>query len=153
MPDHPSPRAAARVDSFLLGAASLYLVFVVYGSLVPLRPSPIPFDEALRRFQTELGEFIGQPLGPDALAERRRRNARQLQLPVRELRLLGAEPGESGANFRQRTEMCDLLLHSRKQLRNFGSRARHEAVVGLQSSVFSHQSLALGRWSLAIVFR
>jgi len=50
VPDHPSPRAAARVDSFLLFAAALYLVFVVYGSLVPLRPSPIPFDEALRRF-------------------------------------------------------------------------------------------------------
>lgn len=39
-----------RLDSFLLFAAVLYLVFVVYGSLVPLRPVPIPFDEAWQRF-------------------------------------------------------------------------------------------------------
>ena len=39
-----------RLDSFLLFAAILYLVFVVYGSLVPLRPVPIPFDEAWQRF-------------------------------------------------------------------------------------------------------
>ena len=39
-----------RLDSFLLFAAVLYLVFVVYGSLVPLRPVLIPFDEAWQRF-------------------------------------------------------------------------------------------------------
>ena len=51
MPDSTSPRDTGRVGSVLLFAASAYLVFVVYGSLVPLRPVPIPFDEAWHRFQ------------------------------------------------------------------------------------------------------
>ena len=50
MPDPLSPRAEGRVGSLLLFAASVYFVFVVYGSLVPLRPVPIPFDEAWQRF-------------------------------------------------------------------------------------------------------
>src|ERR1700741_2216242 len=51
MPDPSRPRAAGHVGSFLVFAASLYFVFVVYGSLVPLKPVPIPFDEAWYRFQ------------------------------------------------------------------------------------------------------
>src|SRR6185312_12524486 len=122
-------------------------------SVAGMRAKNIAYLVGVNRLQTELAEFVGQPLGPGALAERRRGNACQLQLPVRELRLLGAEPGESGANFRQRTEMCHLLLHSRKQLRDFGS--RHGSVVGRQASVVSFGrwlwSLALGRWHNVIV--
>lgn len=51
MPDHLRPRAAGHVGSFLVFAAFLYFVFVVYGSLVPLKPVPIPFEEAWHRFQ------------------------------------------------------------------------------------------------------
>ena len=51
MPDLARP-AGGRMGPFLFFAASLYLLFVVYGSLVPLRPVPIPFDEAWHRFQS-----------------------------------------------------------------------------------------------------
>ena len=122
-------------------------------SVSRMRAENIAHFVGVNRFQSELAKFVRQPLGPRAFAKRRRGNACQLQLPLRELRLLGAKPGKGRANFGQRTEMCNFLLHARKQLRYFGLRSRHGAVVGRQSSVFSHQSLALGRWSLAIVYR
>jgi len=50
MPDRVRPRAAGNVGSFLFFAGGLYFVFVVYGSLVPLKPVLIPFDEAWQRF-------------------------------------------------------------------------------------------------------
>jgi len=52
VPDRVRPSAGGRLGPFLFFAASLYLLFVVYGSLVPLRPVPIPFDEAWHRFQS-----------------------------------------------------------------------------------------------------
>src|ERR1700687_3530955 len=94
---------------------------------------------SVNRFQPESEDLAPQPLAPCAFAKGRRGNARQLQLPLRELRLLGAKPGTGRANFGQRTEVGNFLLHARKQLRYFRLRARH-------GRVFS-------RWSLAYVVR
>ena len=45
----PLPRQESRL---LLGLLALgYLVFVVYGSLVPLDYTPVPWDEAVERFR------------------------------------------------------------------------------------------------------
>jgi VanZ family protein len=51
VPDRARP-TRGRLGPFLFFAAFLYLLFVIYGSLVPLRPVPIPFDEAWHRFQS-----------------------------------------------------------------------------------------------------
>ena len=95
----------------------------------------------VNRLQSEFAKFVSQPFPPRAFAKRRRRDARQLHLPLRELRLLCAQPGKSRANFRKLTEVCYLVLHSRKWvgyvwLRSHGSR-----------------SLVVGPWSLAVSLR
>jgi len=88
--------------------------------------------------QTELFEF-SPARRRGALAERRRGNARQLQLPLRELRFLGAKPGKCRANFRRRHRFaiscCTLGNSSDTSAPGLG-------VMGLsvQSSVFSLQS-------------
>ena len=114
-------------------------------SVTGMRAENIADFIGVNRFQAELAKLVRQPLGPDTFAKRRRRNTRQLQLPVRKLRLLGAKPGKSAANFGQRTKMRHFLLRSRKRLRDFGLRAGHG-----QDSVVGLQSLAIGRWSLVV---
>ena len=71
-------------------------------------------------FQTEFAKPVGQPLASSAFAKWGRSNARKFQLPLRELRFLGAKPGKGGTNFSQRAEVGHFLLHARKQLRYFG---------------------------------
>ncbi len=92
----------------------------------PRRCGPIP---------DRVRENCPPAMSPGAFAERRRGDARHLHLPLRELRLLGAKPGECGTNLGQRTKMAHFLLHARKKLRHFRLRARHGSVVGRQSPV------------------
>ena len=52
----PSVHHSAKYSTSTLGRwlylpAGLYLVFVVYGSLVPLDFTPLPLDEAIERFR------------------------------------------------------------------------------------------------------
>jgi hypothetical protein len=64
-------------------------------------------------FQFQGAKALLEPFSAGCFSERRSGDARHLDLPVRKMSFLGAQPGESGAGFRQRSQARDLLLDRR----------------------------------------
>ena len=67
-------------------------------------------DAALEHGDVPIGAIVVH----DGVVVGKGHNARELQLPMSELRLLISKPCECGADFRQRAEVGYLLLHRRK---------------------------------------
>jgi len=110
-------------------------------SVARMRTENVADFIAVNRLQPEFAEFVRQPFAAGAFAKGRRGNAREFQLPLRELWFLSAKPGKGRAYLRQRAEMDDFLLHARKQLGDFGVGSRHGWFL-----VVSRWSLVLGLW-------
>src|ERR1700756_1187294 len=71
--------------------------------------------------QTELAKAFSQPCGTRSFSKRRRSNARHLELPVGELRLLRAKPVEGGAQLRRGGDPRNFFVHRGMGVRHFSA--------------------------------
>ena len=72
--------------------------------------------------ESQFPETFRQPGRAGAFAEGRRRNTRHFQLPVGELRLLGAKPVEGRTHLRRSRKPGYFFLDGRLVIRHFGAR-------------------------------
>src|SRR4029077_2067439 len=85
--------------------------------------------------EADFAKALGQPRSPRGLAKRGRRNTRHLHLPLRQLRLLRAQPVVGRTHLRGSRQARHILLRrwrNVRHIRTWGSRTHERYCVILQ---------------------